>query len=125
MKRVRQAHTAPELAVRALLTRLGVRYRTCVRSLPGSPDIVNRSAGWAIFVHGCFWHGHPRCRLFTTPKTNSTFWREKVDANRARDRRKVIALREVGLRVVVVWQCETRDPAKLSARLERELRARQ
>jgi DNA mismatch endonuclease (patch repair protein) len=117
MKRVRQAHTAPELAVRSILRELGVRYRTCVDDLPGKPDIANKSAGWAIFVHGCFWHGHPGCVLFTRPKTNRMFWEEKVRANRARDRRKERALLALGFRVATIWQCELRDHARLSKRL--------
>jgi DNA mismatch endonuclease (patch repair protein) len=121
MKLVRRAGTHPELAVRAALSALGIRYRTCVASLPGSPDVANRRRRFAIFVHGCFWHGHHGCRLFTVPKTNTTFWREKVVANRRRDRRKAEALRRLGFRVITVWQCETRTPAKLERRLERLL----
>ena len=119
MKRVRQANTAPELGVRALLREMGIRYRTCVRSLPGRPDIANQSKGWAIFVHGCFWHGHVGCALYTVPKTNSNWWRDKVVANRARDARKEHQLRDAGLRVLVVWQCELAHPTMLAARLAR------
>lgn len=121
MKLVGRAGTAPELAVRQLLRELGVRYRTCVRSLAGSPDLVNRRRGWAIFVHGCFWHGHTNCRLYTRPKTNVAFWTEKIRANRARDRRKARMLRDLGLRVITVWQCETKSPEQLKTRLAREL----
>lgn len=122
MKRIRQAHTAPELAVREILRKLGVSYRTCVAGVPGTPDIMNRRAKWAIFVHGCYWHGHVGCKLFTVPKTNTQFWEEKIVANRKRDRRKVGALRAMGFKVLTVWQCETRNPARLSRRLAKELR---
>jgi len=121
MKRIRQAHTTPELAVRRLLKKLGLSFRTCVRDLPGRPDIVNRKAGWAIFVHGCFWHGHHGCKLFTVPKTNTKFWTEKVAGNRKRDARKARALRKLGLRVVTVWQCEAESPSRLERRLRRVL----
>lgn len=83
--------------------------------------MANRARGWAVFVHGCFWHGHPGCRLATSPKTNRAFWTEKIAANRKRDARKVAALRAAGLRVLTVWQCEARDERRLSARLRRTL----
>ena len=121
MKRVRRSGTAPELAVRRVLTDMGISYRACVRDLPGSPDLVNRKAGWALFVHGCFWHGHAGCRLFTVPKTNKRFWQAKVAANRKRDGRKARALRALGLRVITVWQCEMKKPAQLARRLRRVL----
>lgn len=124
MRRVRTSDTAPELAVRRILTRMRVSYRTCARNLPGSPDIVNRKAGWAIFVHGCYWHGHVGCRLFTVPKTNQAFWSEKVTANRKRDARKARALRALGFKVITVWQCETRAPDQLGRRLRRVLNCR-
>jgi DNA mismatch endonuclease Vsr len=107
--------------VRRILTEMGMSYRTCVKTLPGSPDIVNRKAGWVIFVHGCFWHGHVGCKLYTVPKTNKRFWQEKVAANKKRDGRKARLLRSLGYRVVTVWQCETKKPAQLVRRLRRTL----
>jgi DNA (cytosine-5)-methyltransferase 1 len=121
MKSVRRSDTAPELAVRRVLGEMGVSYRTCARDLPGTPDVVNRRAGWALFVHGCFWHGHAGCDLFTVPKTNRRFWLEKVAANRKRDGRKARALRGLGFKVITVWQCETRHPEQLARRLRRVL----
>ncbi len=106
MRAVRQRHTKPEVTLRKLLWTLGVRYRCNDRSLPGSPDIVNRNGKWAVFVHGCFWHGHDGCRKATVPKRNTAFWLEKISTNRERDRRKADALRELGLEVVTVWQCQ-------------------
>lgn len=114
MGRVRQQGTAPELLVRAVLRSLGVSYRLNARGLPGSPDLVNRSRGFAIFVHGCYWHRHAGCRLTTTPTRNAAFWRDKFDANVIRDRRAIDALRQEGLSVFVVWECETRDPMRLT-----------
>lgn len=122
MKRIRSSGTEPELAVRRALRQLGVRYRACPRPLPGTPDLANQTQGWAIFVHGCFWHGHRGCRLFTTPKTNTAFWEAKVEANRERDGRKSAALRRMGMQVITVWQCETRHPERLERRLSRLLK---
>lgn len=108
----------------ALLWELGVRYRLNHPSLPGRPDFANRSRGWAVFVHGCFWHGHRDCRKTKggkagrVPKTNRAYWSEKIEANRERDRRKSRELADLGLRVLEVWECELRDPASLRAKLE-------
>lgn len=105
MKRVRQKGTRPEMLVGAALRKLGCGYRKNDTKLPGSPDFVNRSRGWALFVQGCFWHHH-RCRRGTTPTRNREFWTDKFDGNRRRDARKVKALRKLGFRVVLVWECE-------------------
>lgn len=121
MRRVRRRDTAPEIAVRRLIWRLGLRFRTCVASLPGSPDLANKRARWAVFVHGCFWHGHHGCALASVPKRNRQWWLAKLDANRQRDERKCRALEDDGYRVVTVWQCELRDPEKLRRRLACEL----
>ena len=106
MARVRQNGTAPELTVRKLLRQLGYRFSIKGRSLPGSPDIVNRKAKIAIFVHGCFWHRHIGCPYSTTPKTNIAFWRDKFKKNRARDATKVHELRSMRYRVVTIWACQ-------------------
>ena len=118
MKSVRQVGTAPELAVRRALSFRGVRYRLNVRSLPGSPDIANMREHFAIFVHGCFWHRHPGCRYATTPKTNVPFWSRKFAANIQRDQAKLQALRTRAIRVLVVWECQTRDEAALGSLLD-------
>lgn len=106
MSRVRQSGTAPELAIRAVATKLGLRYRIVNRDLPGSPDIANRSKKWAVFVHGCFWHRHPHCSKATMPKRNAAFWSAKFDANSARDARVASDLRRLGYRVIVIWECQ-------------------
>lgn len=124
MARVRQRRTQPEEQVAAVLRRLGVAYRRNVEALPGSPDFANRTRGWAINVHGCFWHRHPGCRRTTTPKHNGEFWRAKFDANVARDRLNELRLRELGLRVATVWECETADPRELDLRLSEFLEPR-
>jgi DNA mismatch endonuclease (patch repair protein) len=118
MRRVRRSNTGLERAVRQILRDLGARYRVCSPGLPGRPDIANRSHQWAVFVHGCFWHGHARCGLATIPKTNATFWAAKLAANRQRDAAKARALRSLGFRVLVVWQCELRNYRRLERRLK-------
>ena len=104
--RVRQKDTAAELAVGAILRRMGLSYRKNVRSLPGSPDFANRKKGWAVFVQGCFWHHHTDCRRATIPKANREFWTTKFARNRCRDAAAIRALRKMGLKVVLVWECE-------------------
>lgn len=121
MKRQRQAGTKPEVAVRAALSSLGERYRLQNKNLPGSPDLSNVRRGWALFVHGCYWHQHPGCPRATVPRNNRQWWEAKFEANRARDARKERALAEMGLRVVVVWECQTRDPETLKRRLAAEV----
>jgi len=90
MQRVRQRGTPAEKTVARACRELGLRYRLNVKSLPGSPDLANKAQGWAIFVHGCFWHRHRHCAKTTTPKRNARFWREKfeetVGATRARSK---------------------------------------
>jgi DNA mismatch endonuclease Vsr len=117
MKAVKQRSTAPELQVRRIVHHLGARFRVCPRDLPGRPDIANKSREWCVFVHGCFWHGHPSCRLARLPRTNTRWWKEKVSANRKRDARKESAMRNLGFRVAVIWQCELVDSKAVARRL--------
>jgi len=117
MSRVRQSDTPAELAVRRLLQACGFRFRTQARDLPGSPDIVNRSRGWVIFVHGCFWHGHQGCARFRLPKRNRRSWRKKVESNRERDRLAIEAIEKHGLRALVVWECELIDELEVTRKL--------
>jgi DNA mismatch endonuclease (patch repair protein) len=119
MGRVRQRDTQPEQAVALALRSLKISYRKNVRSLPGSPDFANKSGKWAVFVHGCFWHRHTGCRRATTPKANRDFWLAKFAANRARDARAIRALRALGFRVAVIWECGVVDAERrLSQMLE-------
>lgn len=115
MKAVRQRDTAPELAVRRFLHGIGVRYRVCPRNLSGRPDLANATRRWAIFVHGCFWHGHA-CRLGTKPKANAEWWRLKIAANRERDARKKNQLEALGFRVFTIWQCEVDEETSIRER---------
>lgn len=109
MSRIRSQDTKPELIVRRIVHRLGYRFRLHQRSLPGTPDIVLASHRKVIFVHGCFWHQH-RCRQGkVTPATNAEFWAVKRGANVSRDRRNQLALKNEGWKVLVIWECWTRD----------------
>jgi len=121
MARVRQRGTAPELAVRRLLKLVRIPFSADGRGLPGTPDVVNRDEKWAIFVHGCFWHGHRGCARATTPKANRAFWLKKFDQNRRRDRRNVAQLRKLGYRVLVVWECQLKEPGRLGRKLTKTL----
>lgn len=124
MAGVRQRDTAAEVIVRRLLSSLGLRYRVRNRDLPGSPDVANRRARWAVFVHGCFWHRHPGCGRTTMPRRNREFWTAKFQANVARDRRALVALERMGFRTLTVWECETANPPMLRHRLNRQLSLR-
>lgn len=110
MRSVRRSGTVPEIAVRRTLHAIGARYRVNVGSLPGSPDIANRARRKAIFVHGCYWHRHPRCPRASTPNKNRDFWLEKFRANVERDRRKEKELTKAGFDVLTVWECEAGAP---------------
>lgn len=116
MQAVRSKDTAPEIAVRSLLHGMGYRFRLHRKDLPGTPDIVLPGRRAAIFVHGCFWHGHG-CRIGQLPKSRLDYWLPKIEANRERDRRKGGALEAAGWRVLTVWQCEIRDLDVLQERL--------
>lgn len=105
MAAVKSRNTTPELAVRSLVHRLGYRFRLHDARLPGSPDLVLPRHRAAIFVHGCFWHGH-RCRRGRrVPQTNRAYWLQKRRRNQERDARAIRALRRRGWRVLVVWEC--------------------
>jgi DNA mismatch endonuclease, patch repair protein len=118
MQSVGTKDTGPELVVRRALFALGYRYRLHRKDLAGRPDIVLPSRRKAIFVHGCFWHGHG-CPKGRASKSRVEYWGPKLEANRARDARNLADLKAQGWDVSIVWQCELGDPAKLSARLKR------
>lgn len=120
MRAVKRAHTRPEIVVRQALHALGFRFRLHRRDLPGSPDIVLPKFRTVVFVHGCFWHRHSDCRYATTPKSRQEYWLPKFEANVERDARKEAQLRELGWRVLVMWECETKSLETLEARLRLE-----
>jgi DNA mismatch endonuclease (patch repair protein) len=108
MARVLNKDTKPELYVRRLVFSKGYRYRLHVRSLPGTPDLVFAKAKKVIFVHGCFWHRHPRCGRL--PKSKKRFWVTKLEQNRQRDLCNLRKLRRRGWKVLVLWECELSSP---------------
>ena len=124
MARVRTRDTSPERTVRTLLHKMGFRFQLHLKSLPGSPDIVLPKYSTVIFVHGCFWHRHARCKRTTTPKTRTPFWIAKFEANIARDRSARRKLVSLGWSVVTVWECQTANPERLAKVLRGKLNLR-
>jgi DNA mismatch endonuclease, patch repair protein len=124
MRRIPGRNTTPELCVRRLVSSLGYRYRVQVGRLPGRPDLVFAGRRKVIFVHGCFWHRHSRCRLARLPKSRLHFWLPKLESNSERDRRNIADLRRAGWRVLVIWECQLRNVASLRRRIRRFLGAR-
>ena len=122
MRQVKAKGTAPELKVRGLLWALGARYRLHRKDLPGAPDIVLPGRKLAVFVHGCFWHGHDCARGARVPKQNRPYWTAKIERNRQRDLRAQAELDARGWTALVVWECELKDAPALRARLDAALR---
>lgn len=118
MSRVASRDTSAEMRVRRAAHALGLRYRLHRRDLPGTPDIVFPKHATVVFVHGCFWHRHAGCKKATTPKSRVEFWRQKFARNISRDKRTAKELKSLGWKVAVIWECETKDPNKLSNRLK-------
>ena len=110
MSHIRSKNTKPELLVRQALWHQGFRYRLHVKYLPGKPDIVLPRYKAAIFINGCFWHGHYGCKDFVIPKSNTAFWLRKIGKNKERDARDRIALASAGWKVITIWECELKKP---------------
>ena len=106
MSRIRGKDTGPEMVIRKALFANGFRYRLHVKNLPGKPDIVLPKYNAVVIVDGCFWHGHKNCKFFRMPKSRISFWRKKIDANRARDVKNRRKLRRLGWNVIQVWECQ-------------------
>jgi DNA mismatch endonuclease, patch repair protein len=117
MRAVKSRDTGPERAVRAMLREIAPGYRLCRADLPGKPDIVYGKRKLAIFVHGCFWHGHDCARGARAPRENADYWRAKIARNRERDARNLEALHARGWRTLVIYECALKDPEALRARL--------
>lgn len=113
MRGIGSKNSLAELHLRSLLHKLGFRFRLHRRDLQGCPDLVLKKHGCLIFVNGCFWHGHEGCRYFKYPKSNSEFWRNKIQANVFRDKLTIKALLAKGWRVCVLWECMTRSKLRL------------
>lgn len=121
MSGIRGKDTKPELAVRSVVHRMGYRYRLHGKELPGKPDLIFPARAKIIFVHGCFWHGHACPTGRRRPKSNCSYWNSKLDGNMKRDRATTRKLRRLGWGVLVLWECQLKDQAKLRKRLARFL----
>ncbi len=124
MRAVKSQDTAPERALRKLLHAVAPGYRLHRADLPGKPDVVYGQRRLAIFMHGCFWHGHDCKRGARPPKNNADYWRRKIARNRARDEANVAALEALGWRALTIFECELKNEDALKARLARALGAR-
>ncbi|MCM1515732.1 MAG: very short patch repair endonuclease [Paraprevotella sp.] len=118
MSHIRSKDTKPEIRVRQELYRRGFRYRLNVRKLPGTPDIVISRYRTAIFINGCFWHGHKGCRLFVMPKSNTEFWESKITRNRRRDFIATSMLEALSWNVITIWECEL-SPRKFKETMDK------
>jgi DNA mismatch endonuclease (patch repair protein) len=121
MARIRSKDTKPEMALRSLVHRLGYRFRLHRKDLAGSPDLVFPGAKKAIFMHGCFWHGHEGCKIANRPKTRRDFWDEKFRRNKERDLLNEATLKAAGWDVATIWECEIKNSDLIAKRIVRFL----
>lgn len=121
MSRIKSKDTKPEIVVRSIVHGLGYRFRKNVKDLPGCPDIVLARHHKTIFVHGCFWHGHVRCRKSAKPTSNVSFWTKKLEGNIKRDKRNLKELKSAGWQTMVIWECQLKNETLLIERLNRFL----
>ena len=121
MSRVLSRNTTPELRVRKAAYALGLRFRLHRKDLPGRPDLVFPGRRTILFVHGCFWHRHPGCRKTSVPSTRSDYWAEKFLLNTERDIRVASELRKLGWRVVIIWECETKNADRLPTIIQKRI----
>ena len=105
MSKIKGKDTKPEMLVRKFLHANGFRYRLHVKDLPGKPDIVLPKYKTVVLVNGCFWHGHKRCKYFVIPKTRTDWWTEKLNKNIENDNKSVKALKKLGWKVIIIWEC--------------------
>ncbi len=123
MSKIKGKNTKPEMTVRSTLHRMGYRYMIHDKILPGSPDIVLSRHKKIIFVHGCFWHGHAGCKRAAMPESNFEFWNKKISRNIERDNSTERELRSFGWQVLIIWQCQTKDPDALRMILRQYMRS--
>jgi DNA mismatch endonuclease (patch repair protein) len=119
MSKIRATETKPEKIVRSFLFAKGFRYRKNLKSLPGKPDIVLSKYKTAIFIHGCFWHGHKNCKAATLPQTRRNFWTDKINDNKKRDAKNYKELKKSGWKVITIWQCQIKNKSKQERTLNR------
>jgi len=121
MSLIRSSNTKPELVVRKILHSLGYRFRLHKKDLPGKPDIILKRYKTVIFVHGCFWHQHKRCKRSNIPKSNTSYWKPKLERNTKRDKKHKADLKRLGWKTIVVWECELKTIEKLEKKLTKAL----
>jgi len=112
MSRIRNKNTKPEMLVRKYLFSKGLRYRLYRKTLPGKPDLVFLKYNTVLFIHGCYWHGHERCKYFVPPKTRTEWWLNKINGNKKKDIENKKALKNLGWNVITVWECELKPKNK-------------
>ena len=117
MSRIRSTNTKPEMLVRKFLHAQGFRFRLHDRKLPGKPDIVLPKYKTVIFIHGCFWHGHDKCKYFVVPKTRTEWWLDKINNNKRNDIKAIRSLKKEGWKIISIWECDIR-PARIQATLK-------
>ena len=109
MSRIGSKNTTPEMIVRKMLHKSGIRYRLHAKDLPGKPDLSNKRKKFAIFVNGCFWHQHQGCKRANVPKSNTSYWIPKLKKNITRFKENLDRLDTMGYRTAVIWECEVND----------------
>ena len=117
MSAIKSKNTKPEIEVRKLLHSMGFRFRLHRKDLPGSPDIFLPKFKTVIFVHGCFWHRHENCKYSSTPKTRVQFWKKKFNSNILRDLENQKKIKDIGLRSIIIWECELKNKKELEKKL--------
>lgn len=120
MSRIKSRNTTPEVYIRSLLYKQGLRFRVNYKDIQGKPDIYFPKYRTAVFVHGCYWHRHKDCKFAYTPKTNVEFWINKLESNRQHDENVYNALKAKGIRILVIWECVIRKMRK-NAGMEQRL----
>jgi DNA mismatch endonuclease (patch repair protein) len=118
MSAVHSKNTGPEIQVRRITHAMGFRYRLHRKDLPGTPDLVFAGKHKVIFVHGCFWHGHPNCSKARLPKTRTDYWKKKIKSNRIRDAAAVSKLKADGWSCCIIWQCELKEPLRVAEKIK-------
>lgn len=118
MSRIKGKDTKPEMLVRKFLFANGFRYRLHDKNLPGKPDIILPKYKTVIFVNGCFWHGHENCKYFVIPKTRTEWWKDKIRKNISNDIKNQMLLKEMGYKVIIVWECEIKNKSIINPIIE-------
>lgn len=121
MSKIRSKDTQPEKTVRKILTQMEWRYRLHAGKLPGKPDIIISKIKTIIFINGCFWHQHKGCKRKSMPKTNINYWKRKLQRNIEKQKKDITALKKMGWRVSIIWECQTKDKERLANKLQKIL----